>query len=73
MEAITRPQWRGHPECLRERDSCGQHGCRSGEVAGDAEDAGAGDREGAEGEGGALGEKGEEPEEDRVLCGVKLG
>lgn len=71
MEAITRPQWRGHPECLRERDSCGQHGPESGAVDGYADDVGAGDCEGEEGEGGALGGEGEEPEEDWVYAGLK--
>ena len=53
---------------MRERDPCGEHGCRPGEVEGDAGDAGAGDPEGEEGEGRALGREGEKPEEDRVLC-----
>ncbi len=66
MEAITRPQWRGHPECLRERDSCGEHGCGPGEVDGHACDTGAGDCEGEEGQGGARGGEGEEKKKDWV-------
>ena len=52
---------------MRERDSCGQHGCGPGEVEGDGGDVGAGDQEGEEGQGGALRGEGEEPEEDWVL------
>ena len=51
---------------MRERDSCGEHGCGPGEVEGDAGDDGEGDQEGEEGEGGAFGGEGEEPEEDWV-------
>ena len=40
---FTRPQRRGHPECMRERDSCGQHGPEPGAVEGDAGDVGEGD------------------------------
>ena len=51
---------------VRERDPCGEHGCRPGEVEGDAGEDGAGDREGEESQGGALGREGEKPEEDWV-------
>ncbi len=43
---------------MRERYSCGQHGCGSGEVGDHAGDVGAGDCEGEEGEGGARGGEG---------------
>ncbi len=51
---------------MRERDSCGEHGCGPGEVEGDAGDDGTGDQEGAEGQGGALGGEEEQPQEDWV-------
>ena len=57
---------------MRERDSCGERECGSGEVAGDAGDVGAGNRQGEEGEGGALGGEGEKPEEDWVSQLAKL-
>jgi len=39
---------------MRERDSCGVHGCGPCEVEGHSGDAGAGGDEGEEGKGGAL-------------------
>ena len=51
---------------MLERDSCGERGCGSGEVAGDAGDNGAGDCEVEKGEGGARGGEGEEQEDDWV-------
>lgn len=48
---------------MRERDSCGEHGCGLVEVEGDAGDVGARDREGEEGQGGSTqGENGTEAE-----------
>ena len=67
---FTRAQWWGHVEYLRECDSCGEHGYRSGEVDGNAGDAGARDCKGEESEGGALGIEGEGEEGDLVWGGV---
>lgn len=58
---------------MRERDSCGERGCSSGGVEGDAGVAGAGDQEGAEGQAGALEGEREKPEEDWVSGGVIKG
>jgi len=66
----TRRWWRGDHEFLRERDSCREHRCGLGEVAGDAGDAGAGDCQGEEGQGGALRGEWEGPEDDWVPAGL---
>ncbi len=71
--AITRPQRWGHSECVRERDSYGEHGCRHGEVDGDAGDVGARDCEGEEGQGRTCKREGQESEEDWVSAGVIEG
>jgi hypothetical protein len=65
-----RTQWRGHLECVRECDLCGERGCRSGEVGSDAGDDRAGDREGEKSEGGTLGGEGRAAAEDWVSAGV---
>ena len=65
---LTRSQWRGPPEHLCERDSCGERGSGFGEVVGDAIDAGARYPEGEKGEGRALG--GEERAEEKDWVSV---
>lgn len=60
---------RPHVKHLHQSDSCGERGCGSGEVAGDAGDDGEGGWESAASEEGALRGEGEEPEDDLVSAG----